>query len=725
MIRDYFPGMGQAVADRTINRPGETWGDVARRVALGNAKLDHNRDDYESLKHHLERATTIMSGRHLQHGDATQPHRPMEVFSNCSTSLMRHHTFKLLLSGSGVGTCYDERLQIMDLTKMPQVVVVIDANHPDVLNGRIQGFLSDGPEGAVVFRVPDTREGWAKAIEQIEKETWLGNQDGVLVLDFSDVRPHGAPIRGMQNRPASGPGPLMNAIRNVASLRGGDMEPWEAAMWADHFLAECVLVGGARRAARIAIKHWKDPSIFKFINIKRPKEFAGLTKEQVLELRKSGKFWGQLWSANNSVAVDAEFYQALADRSTHAVAVWNAVMDAQYGDGTGEPAFLNVHKLAYDPTGVEIYREKLFASSVLYKPDIETEEMMFQLVDLVLSHPYQMIVNPCGEVALFLLGAFCIIADNVPFHATSDEEAIDSFRVVTRALMRVNLMPSIFNLEVLRTNRIGVGLTGIHEYMWKRFGLGFRDTIAHGPFGPLGVTEQALPFWEMLRRFGDAVDEEAESYAKELGVVVPHTNKTAKPSGSVSKLFGLTEGIHLPSRRRFLRWVQFRSDDPLVAQYAAKGYPFRQLETYEGTTIIGFPTAPVITTLGMGEKLVTASEATPEEQFRWLRLLEHYWLGTKDKGNQLSYTLKYDPQKVSFAEFEDTMRRNINTVRCVSVMPQEDVVSYEYQPEESISDAEYDRLMARIESMKEDVDRVHIDCSTGACPIHFVEKEAA
>jgi cysteine sulfinate desulfinase/cysteine desulfurase-like protein len=36
---------------------------------------------------------------------------------------------------------------------------------------------------------------------------------------------------------------------NVAKLRDAGMAPWRAAMYADHYVAECVLVGGARRAA--------------------------------------------------------------------------------------------------------------------------------------------------------------------------------------------------------------------------------------------------------------------------------------------------------------------------------------------------------------------------------------------------------------------------------------------------------------------------------------------
>jgi adenosylcobalamin-dependent ribonucleoside-triphosphate reductase len=562
------------------------------------------------------------------------------------------------------------------------------------------------------------------------------DHDTIVLLDFRNVRGFGEPIKGMQNRPASGPGPLMSALTALARIRQSGMMPWLAAAYADHLLAECVLVGGARRAARIAVKYWKDRSVLEFIQMKRPEEFLGLNRQQVEALRETGGYFESfLWSSNNSVAVDKEFWDAVEHVRSgrpgatpiqmHAYAVWLQVMDYNYGDGTGEPGFLNVDKLPVDDADIEQYLSEVFAGSSLYQVDEATKPLLLELARRVIDHPYHYIVNPCGEITLFLLGGFCVIADVVPFNAANDNDAEEAFRVSTRALIRVNLMDSIYRKEVRRTNRIGVGMTGLHEYMWSRFKLGFRDAIAYGDVGPMGITEQAAPFWNMLKRFADAVQDEAETYSAELGVVVPHTMRTMKPAGTTSKLFGLTEGAHLPSMRKLLRWVQFRNDDPLVAEYEAKGYPVRKLTSYAGTTIVGFPTAPTITTLGMGDKLVTAAEATVAEQFRYLQLLEHFWLGEKG-GNQISYTLKYDPEAIGFEEFERLMFENIKTVRAVSVMPQIKSVSYEYQPEQPITDEEYDQYVANIkEAMVEDVDREHVDCAGGACPIDFNKDKAA
>jgi hypothetical protein len=666
-----------------------------------------------------------MSGRHLQHGDDNQPERNQEVFTNCSTAASTFLSFYLLMNGSGVGRAYDDCLMKVDYRKMPIVVPVISNQHKDVLLGEINGCF-DIKEGLLSylgrqfhsFKVPDSREGWAKAIEKIETMTYAGkHRDEVLFLDFSDVRPRNSPIKGMQNRPASGPAPLIEAIKKIATLRDTDMPPWKSTMHADHYISECVLVGGARRSARMSTKTWRDQSVLDFITVKQG---------------------GQLWSSNNSVTVDAEFWRYVNTENqaylnsdewaacSHAKRVFRAICEASYHDGTGEPGFINQHKLTQNDEGIDLFYADGYAGSKRYQLDEESKELMFDIATTYSQMPYKMITNPCGEIALSMMGGYCIIADVVPYHAQSDDDAVDAFRTVTRSLIRVNKMDSLYSKEVQRTNRIGVGMTGIHEYAWSRFGYAWADLVDE---------ERSKPFWLMLARFKRAVQNEAVDYSAKLGMVSPHTDTTMKPSGSISKLFGLTEGAHLPSMREYIRWVQFRSDDPLIADYRAKGYPVRELKTYKDHTIVGFPTQPLICTLGMGDKLVTAAEATPEDQYKWLMLLEKYWIsgvqedGTtalRETGNQVSYTLKYNPEIVSFEQFMEVTKKYQPHVRCCSVMPQTNTTAYEYVPEQGVTKAEFDAIsQAVIDEMAEDIGKEHLGCEGGACPIDFKEKVAA
>ena len=665
------------------------------------------------------------------HADVFCPEEPVTssfvlanglLTGNCSSSAMSFLEFYLLLNGSGVGRAYDDSMIVVDFNNLPIVVPVIDMMHKDVQSGEIVCLDKRNAEHLYAnrvihhFEVPDSREGWTKAVEKMEYMTFTKeSKNEVLMLDFSIVRPRGSPIKGMQNRPASGPGALITAIKNVAVLRDSGMAPWRAAMYADHYFAECVLVGGARRAARMATKFWRDKTVLDFIQVKRG---------------------GFLWSSNNSVTVDQLFWtyvkagrgrnwplQADRDLAKHALDVYEAICQASYFDKTGEPGLINQDMLTKSDAGIEALFDGNFAESSRYKLDEDTGALTRELVRVWKKEGAKMIVNPCGEIPLSSLGAYCTIADVVPFHSLNDDDAEDSFRVATRALIRTNLMSFMYDKEVKRTNRIGVGMTGIHEYAWTRFEYGWKDLVNESV---------SLDFWLMLSRFKRAVQSEARDYSKELGVVEPHTNTTLKPAGTTSKLFSLTEGAHLPSMREYLRWVQFRNDDPMVEEYRLKGYPVRLLKTYSGTTIVGFPTRPLICSLGMGDKLVTAAEATPEEQYQYLRLLEKYWLtgveedgvtSLEERGGQVSYTLKYDPKVVSFDDFKRTLLDGQSSVRCCSVMPQEDATAYEYQPEQPVNKHEYQMISdaIKVSEIKEDIGFEHVDCGAGGCPVSFGE----
>lgn len=739
--RELHPGMGQAIAERTVLRrkpdgSWETWGDVAERVALGNSLLcgeqAEQAAEYNLLRKHIANASILMSGRHLQHGDETQPYRNMEVFTNCATAPASFLLFYLLLNGAGVGRSYDDDLMVVNWDYAPTLRCVIDENHADFdisAHESVRDARHKYGKGKEIlwYKIPDSREGWAKGLELWENAAFEKiHKDKMLILDFSDVRPRGVPIKGMQNRPSSGPVPMMNAFAKAATLKGSNLEPWQQAMYVDHYFAECVLVGGARRSARMATKHWKDKTIFDFITIKRPIEYDGLKLEEIVQYRKDSDTMPQgfLWSANNSVMVDDEFWllidrkrgtpEYLEPEAKNARDVLKAITTSAYADGTGEPGIINADSLVQnDEDWQELHRGD-YVGSEKYQIYEDTQIMMSKLAKKAKRKKYHTITNPCGEIALNCLGGFCVIADVVPYHCETLDEAEEAFRVTTRALIRVNTMDSVFNKEVLRTNRIGVSITGIHEYAWKFFKYTFKDLLD---------LKKSQDFWDSLARFNRAVHEEAVAYAAKLGLKTPHTLTTVKPAGTTSKLFGLCEGWHLPAMKRYMRWVQFRSDNPLVEVYRNKGYPTKDLVQYEGTTVVGFPTTVVLTDIAPDEAITTAAEATPEQQYRWVELGEKYWIGEK-LGNQISYTLKYDPQKVSYIDFKNTVQKHQRRVRCCSVMPQIAITAFEYQPEESVTIAEFEAIRQAISDvMAEDIGKEHVECEGGSCPIDFNDDE--
>ncbi len=831
-------GMGVAVGRRTVFRPEdqECFGRVADRVAEGNISLVRTPAlRFEAMRpaaldpamrhpgplhpaaprHPLLRSDTaaeparsmtpptswdcdaeqsrlrnaiatgalLASGRHLQHGDAAQSGRNMEVFTNCATAIASFAEFYLLLNGSGVGRAYDDELVNVDWSFAPTLMLHLSPTHTDypadpeamcrfgvelgVLSwgitaatltptdeARLRGFLgqelladlSHAPAGAIIHQIADSREGWAKAVEILESMAFRRLRDHVLVLDLSIVRPAGAPIAGMQGRPASGPISLLRGLLNIRRhviepARDRDpesetLQPWEQALLVDHHLSVEVQVGGARRAARMATKSWRDAGVLRFIRSKSE---------------------GGLWTANHSVMVDREFWEAVARTdpadafslaptdavAAHARQVFDEVTRCAYVNG--EPGLINGDQLEDHRTGAArqkpVYADGRDFRSQRYQLD-HAAALMADASARAAAARFPVTTNPCGEITLHVTGGYCVIGDFAPLLACPagldsfvpgdaeaevvrewDTRVEESVRLGVRFLLRANRMDALYAEEVARTNRIGIGPTGLHEWAWMRFGYDFHDLLDE---------HRSAPFWRMLRALSDIAKQEAVEYAAELGMARPVTVTTVKPAGTTSKLFGLTEGAHLPARRQYLRWVQFKGQrdqasgawatgsDPLLGEYEARGYPVRELRTFPGMSIVGFPTVPLALRLGLGDRLVTAPEASPEQQYHWLRLLERHWIGA-EQGNQVSYTLKVYTDRFNLDAFRSIVRTEQPQVRCCSVLPSrpDSELGYEYLPEEEVPTGRFAALVANIRdgAVREAVDWAHLQCASGVCPV--------
>jgi len=1024
--------------------------DRAMEMAIGNLSLDREhvtQEEIDDFVKYCAAGITPMSGRHLQHGDKTQIDRNIEVFTNCSTAAFSFLNFYLLLNGSGVGRDYSSESCRVDWEYTPNVRVVLDGGldddgdinkgaHPDFASAFDEfhaGFDSlreakhkydSNSEDVRWFKVRDSREGWAEVVAVLETAAFhRNNKDSLFIFDFSDVRPKGSKINGMQNRPAQGPIPLMRAVLRLMTIKGAKMKPWKQALFIDHYLAATVVMGDVRRAARMATKSWRDRDVIEFIDVKRG---------------------GFLWSANNSILVDDQFWLEAADpRPSHGRRVFEAAVGAAYYDETGEPGFINSHKLYDDtdgfeditaenlinkdydlrlhpktyemiektlkvlkksdqpfitnpcqpgwapvltPDGIrtiddiqegsiiwsgsswtkvnkkwstgikEVYRYRttsgvfygtenhrivqngqkieikdadsidiaygsldylafvpdaiidglmigdgsrhltsakkvyldignssqefeyqnseishligephpakydrarvvstsvvpeelppLYERSIpdryfyanaatmasflrgLYsangscngsrvclktsssklveqvqqmlsalgivsyfttnKPTTNTwdngeytsresydininrhnAEIFARKIGFIQSHKTEaleqlltknagtqktsfdiiskelvsteevfdinvecdehvywtggILSSNCGEIVLSKFGGYCVIGDVVLSRCNSKDIAKRAVELTARALIRTNTMKALYQAEVNRTNRIGVGLTGIFEYAWKHFKLSFCDLIGVYDYvfeSADKVDGNAMEFWEHIADLRDTVMSSSSCYSELIGANKPHTFTTIKPSGTISKVMACTEGAHLPPYLYYVRWVICKKDSDKHADYVKRGYPIKDVShQYHGCVVVGFPTKHPITDVVDGDKLLTASDVTVDEQFKWVKLIEHFWFG--EGNNQVSYTLKYDQAKVSHDEYSAMILKWQPHVKCCSVMPFTDTSAYAYLPEEKIDEAKYNELMTNIDRAKEeDYDESAIECEGGACPV--------
>ena len=115
--------------------------------------------------------------------------------------------FYLLLNGSGVGRAYDNDMMLVNGDHAPNLLCVLDESHADFDYSAHEGsrdarhkYGGDG-KSVLWFEVPDSREGWAKALEIWENAAFEKvHANKLLILDFSKVRPSGEPIAGMRNQ---------------------------------------------------------------------------------------------------------------------------------------------------------------------------------------------------------------------------------------------------------------------------------------------------------------------------------------------------------------------------------------------------------------------------------------------------------------------------------------------------------------------------------------------
>ena len=573
------------------------------------------------------------------------------------------------------------------------------------LAARTAGRPGARPGGAVRHRIADSREGWAKAVELLEAMAFRRERDRSPGARFLRDPPRrqrrSAACRGARVRAGVAaarlpqhPPPRDRAAR-ARDPDGEALQPWEQALLLDHYLSVEVQVGGARRAARMATKSWRDPGVLRFI---RAKEAGGL------------------WTANHSVMVDARFLAPRARRrrgrsaepprparcSPRRPAAPGSTASRASSTATGwritAPA--SPAPVRWTMTGASF-------GSARYQVDARGAAAGGTDARARPSSDFPATTNPCGEITLHVTGGYCVIADfapllacPVPFEDVAPGAPPPDGRGAVGCAGRGcgaprRALPDAREPDGLAV-RAGGGAHQPHGHRPDRAAriclAAFRPRLRRSAGRGRGPRRSGR-CWSTCRtrRRTRATRIRARARAAR-----PVTVTTVKPSGTISKLFGLTEGAHLPARRAIpaLGAVQghARCRRPANGCRAPiRCWPNTRraatrcatLRSFPGMTIVGFPTVPLIMRLGLAERLVTAPEATPAQQYRWLRLLERYWIGA-EQGNQVSYTLKLYTDRHDLDEFRAIVLREQPGVRCCAMLPSrpDHALGYEYLPEE-------------------------------------------
>jgi ribonucleoside-triphosphate reductase len=155
-------------------------------------------------------------------------------------------------------------------------------------------------QGDDVHIVPDSREGWVDLVRRL-LDAWVGKGTIPKEVDYSQLRPYGAPIKSFGGT-SSGPKPLTELAAHIDEiLRPLIGKPITSSAIVDLFnaIGRCVVSGNVRRSAEIM---FGDPSDQEFMDLKNPEK----NKE---------KLWKWRWASNNSIyATIGQDYTDIAAR---------------------------------------------------------------------------------------------------------------------------------------------------------------------------------------------------------------------------------------------------------------------------------------------------------------------------------------------------------------------------------------------------------------------------
>jgi ribonucleoside-triphosphate reductase (thioredoxin) len=685
MTEPNFGPSGKIVFERSYSRTKpdgtkETWYETTDRVIKGNLGLVYGEpntwspevyNEYSNLKAMMDDFRIIPAGRHLWASGVAG----RQFLFNCHVShwnekITDHFdfTFMRLMEGGGVGTNYSTKY--INRYEAPRrelkVHIVCDPSHPDYQKMVDAGVISTefSHEWAGAFQIGDSREGWSEGMCDLINTYFIDDVKHYdRVYNVTGVREEGRPLVSFGGT-ASGPLPFavmmheINEIINKRAATGQQLNPIDM-MEIDHSMACCVVSGGNRRSARMAMVAWDDPYINDFINCK--------------------KDTGKHWTTNISVAIDDEFIRLnnKVTRDYHplerqAKDVYIAAITGMLRDG--EPGFWN-YSLANHG----------------------------ELAEIVCT-------NPCGEIGLREWEA-CILGHiNLDAFAPTPERAeinfdgmFEAHKLMTRFLIRASFGDKADPKQqemVNRNRRIGVGHFGVAGFLNK---LGIKYSEApKGEFFP-----------ELLQDLYYTVKTEAADYAFKLRIAAPVANTTMAPTGSIAKLVGATEGPQPPYAKYYYRRIQFSTINhpEKIQEYIDLGYDVEDsvysVNTKVVKTIVKELLVQQVEDLGYdADEIVESQDELSLEEM--LSFQEMYQTNFVD--NSISYTANIPEGKYTVEELAAIIKPFLTKLKGTTIMvdgtrPQ--------APYERLTKEQYLSLTGP----KTIEDSVDPDCSTGACPI--------
>jgi ribonucleoside-triphosphate reductase len=223
-------------------------------------------------------------------------------------------------------------------------------------------------------------------------------------------------------------------------------------------------------------------------------------------------------------------------------------------------------------------------------------------------------------------------------------------------------------------------------------------------------------FKDLLTDLSLEVDDAAIQYAHSLRIPVPVKKRTVAPTGTISKMPGVSEGIHPIFSRYFIRRIRFSVEDERQAQmlrdYWDQGYLVEPDLYADNANVVSIATKDTLVEAtakiwgeSEAERLVeSADELTLHELLTMQYVYQTYWAD-----NAVSFTANVDPDRYTPEEVRTELLHFGGHLKGTTIFPE---ASMPQAPYERITKEEFDAAFAKAVA-----DGVDENCANGSCPI--------
>lgn len=267
--------------------------------------------------------------------------------------------------------------------------------------------------------------------------------------------------------------------------------------------------------------------------------------------------------------------------------------------------------------------------------------------------------NPCVEQTLWD-HELCCLVETFPVKCESLEDYRRTLKFAYLYAKTVTLVPTHSertNSVMLRNRRIGCSQTGIQDNIAR---IGLRRHLEWCDTG-----------YKYIREL-DAI------YSNWLCIRPSIKMTSVKPSGSVSKLPGVREGIHEAKGEYEIQSIRINDSSPLLARLEAANYKIEKAVNEPNTVVVYFP---------MHYPGQRSTPTSMWEQLELAALMQEYWAD-----NQVSVTIDFD-KATEGPHIQRALEMYAHRLKGLSFLPRNDH-GYAQAPKRVCDQAEYESYKA-------------------------------